>query len=123
VDILAHNPNSGTTRRVEVKTTRAKPARARLFGSELFFSWTLSAKHEVEPGNDLLFAFVHLAGPGVQPKVFIVPGQIVARYVKYEHQRWLDEPTPVPHKDNAVREFRIAVSDPDGYSANWELFV
>lgn len=122
IDILATNPRTGKVLRVEVKTTRAKPGKATLFGSHPFFSWTMSAKHETATARDLIYCFVYLAGAGASPRIFVVPSRIVARYVRWEHQHWLRSRPRKPGYDNNMRRFRIEEHDPSGYANNWRLF-
>lgn len=122
IDILLTNPRTGTVRRVEVKTTRAKPSKASLFGPNPFFSWTMSAKHETVAARDLIYCFVYLAGAGMAPHIFVVPSRIVARYVRWEHQHWLRSRPRKPGYDNNMRRFRIEEHDPSGYANNWRLF-
>ena len=126
IDILAHNPRAGTIRKVEVKTTREKPALARLWhhGNKVY-SWTMSEKHESLKDKNLVFCFVHLTGPKSSPSIFVVPADVVADYVNWEHQLWLrsgkDGPRPA-RPENKMRRFRIEEADPKGYQENWALF-
>jgi len=124
VDILAHNPRTGKMRRVEVKSTRRKPASAKLWhpDSDKVYAWTMSAKHEALRDPDLVFCFVHLAGPVNQPLTFVVPAAEVSRYVKWEHRLWLRSRHRRLSADNPMRQFRIEDSDPRGYRDNWDLF-
>lgn len=121
VDILAHNPKSGRIRKVEVKTSTIKAAPAKLWHKELAYSWSMSEKHELITDNNLVYCFVQLAGPGVQPQIFIVPAETVAKYVLWEHRTWR-EAGRGRGGPNPMRRFRIEVSDPHGYKNNWELF-
>ena len=124
IDILAHNPRTGRMRRVEVKSTRQAPVRARLWhpNSEKVYSWTMSEKHEAIDDKDLLFCFVHLSGAGSQPMIFVVPANDVARYVRSEHQIWLRARKRGPRPDNKIRMFRVEETDPHGYRDNWAFF-
>jgi hypothetical protein len=122
VDILAHNPRTGTVRKVEVKTTRDKPAAARHWHSGDAYSWTMSDKHEALADPNLLFCFVHLTGPLSRPIIFVVPAPEVAAYVKWEHRRWLEATGRLLRTENKMRRFRIESADPRGYGDNWGLF-
>jgi len=121
VDILAHNPRTGTIKKVEVKTTRLKPSPARLWHTGLAYSWSMSEKHELINDKSLVYCFVHLAGPGSQPDIFLVPARAVAKYVEWEHRTWrkAGRGTGGP---NPMRRFRIEETDPLGYRDNWSLF-
>lgn len=123
IDILAFNPNTKRYWRVEVKTTREPAKSEYLFGKEKFFIWQLTEKHETINEPDLLYCFVWLSSsPDELPRFFIVPSAEVSRYAKWQHQKWLNAPREGVVKDGPKRKFRIALSDPDGYSKNWALF-
>lgn len=120
VDILAHNPRTAAIMKVEVKTTREGPGPAKLWHEEPAYSWSMSEKHESITDKNLVYCFVHLAGPGNQPDIFVVPARAVAKYVKWEHHTWrkAGRGTGGP---NPMRRFRIEVSDPLGYRGNWDV--
>ena len=121
VDILVTNPQSGTVRKVEVKATQGKPARAKVFGEGRFYKWPMSAKHESVAQDDVVYCFVALSEPDVRPRFFLVPSRDVAQYVKWEHKHWLAS-RPKRIKDNPHRTFRIEENDPHGYEDNWAAF-
>ena len=121
VDILVTNPDLNTLYKVEVKTTAKKPRRERLFGEELFYIWAMSKKHEDIVDRRLIYCFVYLSEPNEMPKFFPVPSHEVAKYVRDQHQHWLDTRVK-PVKNTTMRKFRIEVSDPNNYSTNWDLF-
>lgn len=124
VDILVANPETGSVHKIEVKTTRLQPRKAPLFGAGRLFAWPLSAKHEVSLPGNCYFCFVHLSGPEVMPRFFVVPAAKVAEYVRWEHQYWLKSKRGVAkHRDNSMRQFRIAEHDPDHYENNWSVFT
>ena len=122
IDILATNPNTGTVRKVEVKCTCDQPAGAKLFGREPLYSWTMSSKHESIRSKDLVYCFVALHKPGMIPTFYLVPSRDVAKYVTWEHQHWLKSRKRPSGRDNAMRRFRIEISDPKQYANNWKLF-
>ena len=124
IDILAHNPRTGRMRRVEVKATRRRPTRAELWhpGSEGAYAWTMSAKHEAITDSNLLYCFVWLGGAMIQPRIFVVPGTEVARYVKWEHRLWLKSRNRRLNPNNPMRQFRVDTKDPLDYQGNWVLF-
>jgi hypothetical protein len=121
VDILVTNPVTSAVHQIEVKTTRAKPGRAPLFGEGRFFSWPLSEKQEKPLPAGWFFCFVRLEGAGRIPRFFLVPALKVAEYVRWEHQHWLTSRPGA--RDNPIRQFRIPESDPDGYENNWDVFA
>ncbi len=55
------------------------------------------------------------------PKFFIVPSKIVASQIKKEHKRWINSEN-AKATETKMRNFRIAVHDPDGYMNNWKAF-
>jgi hypothetical protein len=124
IDILAHNPRTGRMRRVEVKTTRRRPAPALLWhpGSAKAYAWTMSVKHEAIRDANLIYCFVWLGGPPTSPLVFVVPAADVAKYVKWEHRLWLRSRKRKPDPNNPMRQFRVEESDPHGYLDNWTRF-
>lgn len=121
VDVLVTNPELNTLYKVEVKTTRNKPGRDRLFGDNYFYRWPMGKKHEDLIDPKLVYCFVHLSDPNEKPKYFVVPSKEVAEYVKWQHQHWLKSRTN-PVKETTMRNFRIEVDDPNGYENNWSLF-
>ncbi len=121
VDILVHNPQTGEVRKVEVKASRQKPRPAKLWHKGRVYEWQMSEKHEFITDKNLLYCFVQLAGPGILPRIFIVPARLVAKYVAWEHRTWW-EAGKGKKNDSTRRHFRIEESDPDGYQNNWDLF-
>jgi hypothetical protein len=123
VDILVTNPELNTLFKVEVKATHKKPRRERLFGGEeMLYIWAMSEKHESLHDDKLIYCFVHLPSPNEMPKYFIVPSKTVADYVKWQHEHWLSTRTREVNP-TTMRNFRIKVSDPDGYADNWGVFA
>jgi len=121
VDILVFDPQKERFFRVEVKTTHLSPVYERLFGAERFYIWQMKEKHETCGHPNLIFCFVHLRPPAERPDFFLVPSAVVAEYVRWQHQRWLDtRNTPVA--STSMRKFRIEESDPRGYKENWTIF-
>ncbi len=117
VDILVSDPSSSRMFKLEVKTTGYRTARgtagkrSRLFGHT--FAWVMSKKHESVVDPSLFYCFVNLAEKdGASFRFFIVPSRVVAKYVKDQHQLWLEEDST--HKDTNMRTFRLAL-DTDGY--------
>ena len=117
VDILVSDPTTGHMYKVEVKTTgylsKAGTAgrRSKLFGHT--YSWVMSKKHEHVADPILFYCFVNLTeSDGTSFRFFIVPSKVVAKYVKAQHQLWLDDDPN--HKDTNMRTFRLAL-DTHGY--------
>ena len=133
VDILVSDPDSGRMYRLEVKTSGYRSAkgsagrRSRLFGHT--FSWIMSKKHEEIVDPSLFYCFVNIGGEhGTSFRFFILPSNVVAEYVKAQHQLWLAaDPT---HKDTNMRSFRLALDEngypiatasADRYENNWSF--
>jgi hypothetical protein len=121
VDILVTNQELERLYKVEVKTTHRPPHHERLFGDKKFYSWPMGEKHETITDKNLFYCFVFLQDPGILPKFFIMPAKKVARYVKWQHQYWL-KTRESKVNETAMRMFRIAIEDPDGYENNWDVF-
>lgn len=120
VDIVVTNPRTGSMRRVEVKTRRNNLGSETLFGPRPFYSWQMSAKHERIKDRELVYCLVALDDPASRPRFFLVPAEEVAKYVRWEHRKWLRAHPRA--KTNDIRRMRIDVSDPSGYEDNWSLF-
>lgn len=122
VDILVTNQSINKLFKVEVKTTQLKPKKQRLFGrDELMYMWPMAAKHEDIADPNLFYCFVALRGPDERPEFFIASSCSVAKYVKWQHQHWLNSRTQKVKSTN-MRTYRIKVSDPDGLRDNWGVF-
>jgi hypothetical protein len=83
--------------------------------------WQMSEKHERIVDKQLFYCFVALQGPSMLPKFFIVTSTAVAKYVKWQHQHWLDS-RKKPVAPTPMRKFRIPVDDPNRYENNWKVF-
>lgn len=122
VDILVTNQEVNKLYKVEVKTTRQKVRRARLFGEGLFYTWAMSAKHERIRDKNLVYCFVALGEVTEKAEFFLVSSQEVANYVRWQHQHWLNT-RGASVKDNPMRNFRVAAEDPEKYRDNWSIFA
>jgi hypothetical protein len=121
VDILVSDSKYKALFRVEVKTSTKKPSHSQLFGMSLFYTWIMSEKHETIKDDRLYYCFVHMSNCDELPKFFIVPSKTVASYVRKQHRRWLNSGN-AKATETKMRNFRIAVHDPDGYMNNWKAF-
>ena len=97
-DIIAINPN-GKSIKLQVKT---------LYGD--WIQWRMSPKNEKVGDKDLFYAFVRLNDLKKEPEYWVVPSNVVAKYIKCTHSKWLATPrrdgTPHP-KDYSGRAFRV----------------
>ena len=131
VDILASDPSTGRMYKLEVKTnfknSRNKPSVSKLFGTTVS-AWIMSLKHETIIDPDLFYCFVNIGKETNVFRFFIVPSEVVAKYVKEQHKLWLK--TGEGRKDGEMRMFRIGVNGEDykiptaiaeKYENNWEF--
>jgi len=93
VDILISDPAKRMFR-LEVKTTcqnsKKVATKANVFGRFLD-SWMMSEKYERIVDPALFYCFVHIVDLEKEKifRFFILPSNVVAKYVKEEHQYWL----------------------------------
>jgi hypothetical protein len=111
IDILASNANATKSVGIQVKTRQDA-------GTE----WVLTKKAEELPEGDvaqnLFYVFVSLNGRAA-PSFHIVSRKEVAKYIRDNHQQWLNTPgrDGRAHQDNPMRKF----SDPAGrYRDAWD---
>lgn len=108
VDILASDPEQNRLLRVEVKTRFQQPIiGSRFFGNNL--EWHMSKKHEELVDPSLFYCFVDISGENNAFRYFILPSEIVARYVREQHRAYLKEHPN--NKDTDLRIFRLTVDD------------
>lgn len=69
----------------------------------------MGAKHEQISDKDLFYCFVLLnaASGKFDFRFFILPSNVVARYVAEQHRNWLD--ADGNHNDSKMRNFRIGL--------------
>lgn len=120
VDILVTNKDLNRLYKVEVKASTSKPNKDRLFGDGYFYSWAMSKKHEQLIDKHLKYCFLALQAEDQLPLFFLVESQVVAEYLKWQHQFWLAGDST--RNDSSMRVFRIPVEDPENYQNNWRLF-
>jgi hypothetical protein len=106
VDILVADPLTGNMFKIEVKTHYSHaPSHSTLFGYTL--DWIMSEKHESLIASNLFYIFVSIAKEANSFRFFIVPSEVVAKYVKEQHEYWKATRTNEVSGDNTVRRFRI----------------
>lgn len=130
VDILVSNPATLQMFQLEVKTTLKKnerPAQAKLFG-HIVSSWLMGAKHESTVAENLFYCFVNIAEDTHSFRFYIVPSDVVAKYVSRQHELWLQADRM--HKNTMLRQFRIGsdqfqykIETPsqEKYEDNWDF--
>jgi len=130
VDILVSDPKTNQIYQLEVKTAqnrRNRPPVSKVHGRFLC-DWMMGVKHESISTPTLWYCFVSIVGLDLRTaRYFIVPSEVVAEYVRVEHQLWLD--AAVRH-DTPMRTFRIGFKDEsyaiatpsiEQYEDNWEF--
>ena len=136
VDILVSDPRTGELYQLEVKTNyisdKKKPSVSRIHG-KFVSDWIMSKKHEDVDISTLFYCFVNISKDTHLFKFYIIPSKIVARYIKEEHQLWIDEKKREEKKvkyDTDMRLFRMgikgekyAINTPtvEQYEDNWEF--
>lgn len=109
IDIIVADPDSTRSIGIQVKTSQSQAA-----------AWLASKKvEEAKLARNLFFVFVNLNGLEL-PSFYVVPRATVAKYLRENHRRWLQEPKRdgQPRKDTSMRIFR----DPTGaFRDRWDL--
>ena len=97
IDVLVSNENSKKLVEVQVKTNNSNRK-----------AWVLNKKAEELSEDNFIYVFTILKELEQLPDYYIVPSQIVAKYVKKEHQDWLNTPVKKgqAHRENDMRMFR-----------------
>jgi hypothetical protein len=133
VDIIASDPSTGKMFKLEVKTSyNSKPATSKLFGRTL--DWVMTVKHETITDPNLYYCFVNIEKEAYTFRFFIVPSSIVARYVREQHQFWLNRDNAGHEKptDNPIRRFRLGLEEggylidtplAKDYENNWNFYL
>jgi hypothetical protein len=116
VDIIASDPNTGKMFKLEVKTSyNSKPTISKLFGSGRTLNWVMGNKHETITDPNLFYCFVNIEKEANFFRFFIIPSRIVARYVREQHQFWLNRSNGERSRsvENNIRQFRLGIDDGD----------
>jgi hypothetical protein len=110
IDVLVSNENSKKLAGVQVKTNNSNRK-----------AWVLNKKAEELAEDNFIYVFTNLKELGQLPDYYIVPSQIVAKYVKKEHKEWLNTPgkNGQAHRENDMRMFR---DENEEFKNKWEIF-
>jgi len=98
VDILASNIDGSKIVSIQVKTNSPDSYET---------SWHMSRKHENISSLNLFYVFVHLNGEGKTPNFYIVPSEIVAKYVKEIYPEFRKNSTPENIKKSRESDLRF----------------
>ena len=101
---LSFKSKEGHDVTIIVAYSDTKPSDSKIFGKCL--SWKLFAKDEKREGN-IYYVFIYFDKKLIKHRFFVVPNEEVIKYLKYEHQYWLDSKSS--HKDNPFRAFRLGL--------------
>lgn len=110
IDIIVSNKEGTRSATIQVKSTQNNKKN----------NWILTQKSEGFFSDNHFYIFVNLDEPGIRPKFFVVPSEVVAKYISTSHKDWLNKPgkNGQQHKDNQMRRFE----DFEGrYSEAWNL--
>jgi len=110
IDIIVSNKEGTKSATIQVKSTQ----------NNMKNSWILTQKSEDFFSENHFYIFVNLDEPGIRPKFFVVPSEVVAQYISTSHKNWLNKPgrNGQQHNDNQMRRF----DDLEGqYLESWSL--
>jgi len=110
IDIIVSNKEGTKSATIQVKSTQNNKKN----------SWILTQKSEDFFSENHFYIFVNLDEPGIRPKFFVVPSEVVAQYISTSHKNWLNKPgrNGQQHNDNQMRRF----DDLEGqYLEAWSL--
>lgn len=137
-DILVSDSKTGKMFKLEIKTNCYIPNPVSVEESKIFgkytTDWIMGKKHENIIDPTFFYCFVSLSQSGHNTLFFIVPSNIVAKYVKDEHNLWLKAKRRKGKKikDVDMRLFRVGFSgvkydiktpSPEKYENNWGFKV
>jgi len=110
VDIIASNAEATKTISIQVKTN-----------SDGKNQWIVSKKAEDLFSKNHFYVFVSIRRLEERPLFYIVPSNVVAKYVSSNHSRWLEgeRRDGGKRKDTSMRKF---VDSDKSYLEKWELF-
>ena len=112
VDILVSDPRTDKMFRLEVKTnfknSQSSLSKSKLMGTSVS-AWIMNEKHETIIDPKLFYCFVNISKETNAYRFFIVPSDVVAKYVRESHKFWMKADDK--HNDGPMRMFRVGVDD------------
>lgn len=108
IDILVSNAEATKSVGIQVKTKQGRGA-----------DWMMNKKVEADVAENLFFVFIVLNDLEA-PEYYVVPKDVVARFVRDSHAAWLKTPgrRGQVHVDTPMRKFK----DPSGsFRDRWDL--
>ena len=108
IDIIATNEEGSNTVNIQVKTKSHKN------------KWVMSEKNELVKDKNIFYVFVSLNDGFSRPDYHISPSSDVAKFIKNDHQKWLDTPgkSGQKHNDTKMRQW---YDDKNKYLEKWDL--
>ena len=130
VDILLSHPETGTMRRLEVKTHSHNRSYYSKEVGQIVSKWSMNEKHEHMNDSDLFFCFVSIQNSSNVFKFYIIPSAVVAEYVKWSHAFWLknnkkrvDTPMRTFQLGSCAYEYQHNIPLAEDYENNWDLLL
>jgi hypothetical protein len=132
IDILVYSPEKKKSFQLEVKTNFGNRASVSKVLGKSVSGWMMNKKHESTNSTTLFYCFVNISKDSSSFKFYIVPSEVVARYVTEEHRLWLREKEKEGKriKDTDMRTFRVGLKDEkysiptpiaEQYENNWNF--
>jgi hypothetical protein len=112
IDILVYSPQKEKSFQLEVKTNFGGKTSVSKVHGKAVSGWMMNKKHENIESATLFYCFVNISKDSNSFKFFIVPSNIVARYVAEQHKLWLREKSKEGkrvNEDTDMRVFRLGV--------------
>jgi hypothetical protein len=109
IDIIVSNADGTKSVTIQVKTNSSGDS-----------SWILNKKSEDYLSSNHYYVFVSLKPLGLRPEYYIVPSEIVARYCRETHRKWLSgfKKDGSSRQDSNMRKFK---DESRKYLEAWDL--
>jgi len=103
IDVLVLNRRTGRTFKVEVKTTSSGPRRSAVFGG--CYAWFMDERHGHLSDDSLVYCFTVIRPD--ERRFFLVPSDDVARYIRWEFERFMSHVRKRSRGTSSMRTFRL----------------
>ncbi len=128
VDILLSHPETGSMKRLEVKTHFDNvPYRSKDFGL-IEAHWRMGDKHESITDPNLYYCFVSIADNTHYFDFYIIPNAVVAKFIRESHPYWLagkegrkDTPMRSFMLGKRGEEYKLDMPFAEDYKGKWDL--
>lgn len=126
--LVVRSPNKKIHSQIRLITSGKKIQKSKLFGK--VYEWTLRGIDEDRKDYDLFYCFICFDKDMEKYRRFIVPKNIVGKYLREEHKYWITYGKT--HKENDWRAFRLGFKEitysklitppmADDYEEKWDL--